>query len=183
MSKKIEKVASEREVELRKYELMFILQPEMLESAVEKKLREFDKFLEENGGKVLLKDIWGKKKLAYKIGKFDQGIYVAYNVMLPTHFNKELDEYLRIEKDTIRFLLISLDEKYEYQKFEEVMLKPSALAATEEEKPAPKKPAPSNHKADDGAPKAEIKDKGKKADAGTLDDKLDKILGGGDVSV
>ncbi len=36
----------------KKYELMLVLQPDLLESATEKKLKDFEKYLEENGGKV-----------------------------------------------------------------------------------------------------------------------------------
>ena len=182
MAKKAEKIASEKEVIMKKYELMFIFQPDLLESAVEKKLKELEKFFEENHGKVDMRDILGKKKLAYRIAKNDEGIYVVYNLTLPTSFNRELDEYLRIEKDVIRFLLISIPDNYEYQKYEEVVLAKPVVPVVEE-KVVEKKGSDSSHKADDGAQKSEVKDKGKKADAESLDDKLGKILEGGDINV
>ena len=165
----------------KKYELMLILQPDLLESAVEKKLRDFDKFLEENGGKVDMKDNWGKKKLAYRIGKFDSGTYVAYNVTLPTTFNRELDEHVRIDKDIIRFLHISLKDDYSYTKFEEEKV------VEDPKKEAPstyRKPATTTHKAaSKEKATTEIKDKGKKADADSLDKKLDKLLEGNDLNI
>jgi len=182
MAKKPEVMASEKEVVLRKYELMFILQPELLESSVEKKLKEIEKFIEENHGKVDMRDLLGKKKLAYRIAKHDEGIYVVYNLTLPTSLNAELDEYMRIEKEVIRFLLTSLDENYKYQTYEEVVLaKP--VVPTEEVKTEEKKKPESTHKASDGGQKSEVKDKGKKADAESLDDKLGKILEGEDINV
>jgi len=163
------------EAENRKYELMLVIQPELLNSAVEKKLKEFEAFLAENGGSVDMKDIWGKQDLAYRIGKFDQGTYVAYNVTLPSTFNQELDEHLRIDKDVIRFLLMAISDDYEYQTFEE------DFAPAEEEPQAKKTPVPSR-KADTGK-KPEVKDKGKKADAKDLSKKLDSILEGDDLKV
>jgi len=76
MAKKVIKVttADRVEAEVKKYELMLVLQPEMLETAVEKKLKEFDKFLSEHGGEATMKDIWGKKRLAYRIKLFNEGI-------------------------------------------------------------------------------------------------------------
>ena len=165
----------------KKYELMLVLQPEMLESAVDKKLRDFEKYLEENGGTVDMKDNWGKRKLAYRIGPHDAGTYVVYNVTLPTTFNRELDEHLRIDKDIIRFLHVTLKDDYQYAKFEEekVVEKPKKEEVKED-----RKPARTTHKAASKESKpAEIKDKGKKADAESLDDKLDKLLEGDDLNI
>jgi len=167
------------EAENRKYELVLIFQPEFLSSAVEKKLKEFEAYLGENGGSVDMKDFWDKRDLAYPIAKYDQGIYVVYNLTLPSTFNKELDEYLRIDKDVIRFLLISVPSDYAYQEFEE------EVPSNDDEKNDKNKDVSrsKSHKADDGGKKAEVKDKGKKADSKSLDKKLDSILEGGDIKV
>ena len=165
----------------KKYELMLILQPELLESAVDKKLRDFEKYLEENGGSVDMKDNWGKRKLAYRIGPHTSGTYIVYNITLPSTFNQELDEHLRIDKDVIRFLHITLKDDYQYTKFEEekVVEKPKKEEVKED-----RKPARATHKASPKEVKpAEIKDKGKKADAESLDDKLDKLLEGDDLNI
>lgn len=180
MAKKKE-VARVLEAVDKKYELMLILQPDLLESGVEKKLKEFDKFLEDNGGTVEMKDNWGKRKMAYRIGKFDSGTYVAYNVTLPTTFNQELDNHVRIDKDIIRFLHMSLKDDYQYARYEE------EIKREEPKKEMPsmsRKPEATTHKA---APKekvpTEIKDKGKKADSESLDAKLDKLLEGDDLKI
>lgn len=165
----------------KKYELMLVFQPELLESATEKKLREFEKYLEENGGKVDMKDNWGKRKLAYKIGKHASGTYVVYNVTLPTTFNQELDEHLRIDKDIIRYLHVSLKDDYNYTKFEE-----EKVIAEDPKKDASnnyRKPAATHRAASKDAGTTDVKDKGKKADASSLDDKLDKLLEGDDLKI
>lgn len=168
----------------KKYELMLILQPELLESATEKKLRDFEKYLEDNGGSVDMKDNWGKRDFAYHIGPHTAGTYVVYNVTLPTTFNKELDEHMRIDKDIIRFLHITLKDDYEYTKFEEVIEKPKKEEVKKEESKPSRKPARTTHKAETKEVKpSEIKDKGKKADAESLDEKLDKLLEGDDLNI
>ena len=168
----------------KKYELMLVLQSEMLESAVDKKLRDFDKYLEENGGTVEMKDNWGKRKLAYRIGKHNNGIYVVYNVTLPTTFNEELDEHLRIDKDVIRFLLISLKDGYEYTKFKEEEVKKPEPRKKEEVKTIKRTSSTTTHKADSkDQMTTDIKDRGKKASAESLDDKLDKLLEGDDLNI
>ncbi len=163
----------------KKYELILIFQPDLLETATEKKLKVFEKFLTENRGSIDMKDNWGKRKLAYKIGKFSSGTYVVYNLTLPTTFNKELDEYLRIDKDIIRFLQINIKKDYVYKKFEEEDQRPE-----KEENSVNRGHNSNSHKASSkGDIKANIKDKGKKADAGSLDDKLGEIIGGGDIKI
>jgi len=179
MAKKVKKVVRILEPINKKYELMLILQPELLESAAEKKLKEFEKFISENGGTIDMKDYWGKQKLAYRIKKHDDGIYVVYNLTLPTTFNKELDEHLRINKDVIRHLQINIDDGYEYTKYEEEIIVEEPKKET-----SSRNSEPARHKSTTKEPiKAEVKDKGKKADAKKLDDKLDKLLEGDDLNI
>lgn len=162
------------------YELMLVFQPELLESAKDKKLRDFEKFLEENGGKVKMKDDWGKRKLAYRIGKHDAGIYVVYNLTLPPSFNKELDEHLRIDKDIVRYLHIALPDDYTYTKFEEEKkMEPKPEVPT-----MSRKTPSSTHKAvSKEAHTTDIKDKGKKASTESLDEKLGQLLEGSDLNM
>jgi ribosomal protein S6 len=181
------------EAENKMYELMIVLQPELLESAVEKKLKEFDKFLEENGGKVTMKDVWGKQKLAYRIGQFDNGIYVVYNLELPTTFIKELDEHLRIEKDAIRHLLMTIDSDYEYSRFDEIIEEPKEEVKNESPKKSyshkadsPKKPEKKEEEVKETEEKAEEKEPSKEkkeVSKDELDDKLGKILDGDDITI
>jgi len=182
MAKKVIKVVRKLEATDKKYELMLVLQPELLESTVEKKLKEFDKFLTENGGTVDLKEIWGKQKLAYRIKKNDEGIYVVYNITFPTTSNKELNEHLRIDKDIIRFLQINIDDSYEYKVFEEEIVEKEESKKEDTSRRGNNTPTAS-HKAAEKPIKKEIKDKGIKADAGKLDDKLDKLLEGDDLNI
>ena len=161
------------------YELMLVFQPDLLETAKDKKLRDFEKFLEENGGKVKMKDDWGKRKLAYRIGKFDTGIYVVLNVILPPSFNKELDEHMRIDKDIVRFLLTAVADDYTYTKFEEEKkMEPKPEVPTTSRKTAVTHKAASKE-----AHTTDIKDKGKKASTESLDEKLGKLLEGGDLNM
>lgn len=178
MAKKATKVVRKLEPTDKKYELVLVLQPELLESAAEKKLKEFEKFLTDQGGTVEMKDVWGKQKLAYKIGKHSAGIYVVYNLVLPTTSLKEIDEHMRIEKDFIRTLIVSLKDGYEYRTFEEEIPAPS-----KEETPGIKPRSSSGSHKSTSSTKSEVKDKGVKADSKSLDNKLDAIIGGDDINV
>jgi len=122
------------EAENKMYELMLILKPDLLESAITKKLKEISKFLEDGGAKIIMEDVWDKRKLAYNIKQYSEGIYVVYNFEGLTSAMRELDEHLRIDNDVIRHLLTTLKEGYQYSKFDD--------ETEEEEKPRKSTPKP-----------------------------------------
>lgn len=185
------------EAENKMYELMFILQPELLETALKKKLKTFNDYLESNGVKVTLEDIWGKQNLAYRIKQFDEGIYVVYNFEGPTTFIKELDDHLRIDNEVIRHLIMNISSNYKYSKFDEeeeevVEEKPKKKEAPKkvEKKEEPKKEEPKKEEPKEEVKeevkeetKAEDKKESAEVDKTELDDKLDKILDGDDLAI
>ena len=50
---------------MKNYETVFILNPALSEEQVEKAVDKYDKYLKSNGAKIVSKEIWGLKKLAY----------------------------------------------------------------------------------------------------------------------
>jgi small subunit ribosomal protein S6 len=91
---------------MRKYEVMYILRPELEQEAVQSVVEKFQGIIS-NGGEITKHDLMGKRRLAYEIQKNRDGIYVL------THFNatpdvvKELDRVLKISDEVIRFLIVN----------------------------------------------------------------------------
>ncbi len=168
------------------YELMLILNPELRESEVKKKLEEFEEMLEKGGAKITQRDLWGKRALAYRIKKKDEGIYMVYNAEIPARFIKEIKATLRIDKEMVRSLVIKLPAGHVYTKFDLTYVK-------EEPKKKEfynKKPMHSmantsvKHSGPVTKPKEEhVEDKGKEANAVDLDKKLDAIIGDSDLKL
>ena len=121
--------ATKREVEtvINPYEIMLILNPELRESEIKKKLKEITEMIVKEGGKITNEDFWGKKDLAYRIKKHWEGIYMVYNLEPPNTFLNELKNYFRIEKDILRSIILTLPSDYTYTKYD-------LEAAAEEEK-------------------------------------------------
>ena len=69
------KVTTEHEVDssLNKYEVILILNPDLREPEVKKKLKEIEEMVQKAGGKITQEDFWGKKTLAYRIKKQNEG--------------------------------------------------------------------------------------------------------------
>lgn len=106
------------EVSINPYELMLILSPELRETEITKKLEEIVNIIEKAGGKITNEDFWGKKELAYRIKKHNEGVYMVYNIELPNNFLSELKEFLRIEKEVLRSMVISLPKSHVYTKYD-----------------------------------------------------------------
>lgn len=189
------KAAEKQEVETsaKLYELMLILNPELRESEVKKKLKEIVDMIEKAGGKITHEDFWGKKELAYKIKGNREGVYIVYNLELPNNFIKELRGHLRIEKEVLRSLILSLPAGHIYTKYDlDAKAEPKEERREERrERPRFKKAVSVKHVPEEvAAPpakeeeaKKEDEDKGKEADEAELDKKLDEIIGGDDLSL
>lgn len=92
------------------YELMVILKPllpEDLRSGVQKRIEDLVKKLK---GEIKDTDVWGKRHLAYPIGKQDEGYYVVYKVVLEQEKVDKFKTELKLEGDIIRFLLSKLEK-------------------------------------------------------------------------
>ncbi len=168
------------------YELMIILNPELRESEVTKKLGEFEEMIAKSGGKVTSKDYWGKRALAYRIKRKDDGLYMVYNAEMPASFLKEIKEALRIDKEVVRSLVIRLPEGHVYTKFDLTYVKEEPRKKDFFVKKSSGSMANTSvkHSGPSVMAKPEkSEDKGKEANAVDLDKKLDAMLGGNDLKL
>lgn len=92
------------------YELTVLLHPD-LEIDLEKPLAKVEKIITDNGGKVVSKDNWGKKKLAYPIKKQDFAVYVLFEVSIAPASANKVQGLLNITDEVIRYLMVEKDLK------------------------------------------------------------------------
>ncbi len=102
-------VAKAENDQLRDYELMLIIKPDVAEEALEATLDNLGKYITETGGTVSNIDRWGKKKLAYPINHFLEGQYVLTQFKMNPASGKQMEANIRISEDILRHLLISLN--------------------------------------------------------------------------
>jgi small subunit ribosomal protein S6 len=95
---------------LNQYEIAVLFDPQ-LEIDLSKAEAKIGKIITENKGKITNTDNWGKKKLAYKIDKHDNAIYVFYTVELPGENVANVEKTLNITDEVIRFLITRPDLK------------------------------------------------------------------------
>ncbi len=170
--------SAEAEKTTRAYEVMMILHPELLENKTKKKLEDFEGFIQKAGGKITHKDFWGKRPLAYRIKKFKEGLYMVYDLELPTALVKEVNDHLRIDSEIVRHLIVNLPEGYTYTRYDETKdeeeesrdMRPRKMAARKssfESRP----PAPKKEETMGAEPKGEV-------DEAALEKKLGEIIEG-----
>jgi len=94
--------------QLRDYELVFIVNPEIGEEALEATVGSVKQFITGKGGVISSEKQWGKRKLAYPIKHFLEGNYVLTQFKMKPEWSKELESNLRISEEVLRHLLIRI---------------------------------------------------------------------------
>ena len=74
---------------MNKYEVMFIIRPDMEEAEIKKTADDMKKVLADNGAKFLEEKSLGQKELAYEINKFKTGYYYLFVVEAESKATKE----------------------------------------------------------------------------------------------
>lgn len=103
-----EKVTTEEDRQLRDYELVLVISPEVAEDEFEATIDSMSRFITGKGGTISDIERWGKRRLAYPIIHFVEGNYVLARFKLKPAFGKELEASLRISEEVLRHLLIKV---------------------------------------------------------------------------
>ena len=91
------------------YEVLFIADPNLGEPEVDALTATVQGFLEKEGAKVQKVEKWGKKRLAYPIGKNREGSYVLMIANAPGSSISEVERRMRVTDGILRFLAIRID--------------------------------------------------------------------------
>lgn len=151
------------------YELLFLIPNRFSEDEVPAVVEKVNKIVTDNNGTVSQTEDWGKKKLAYPIKTYVYGYYHLSRISVPGGKINEIDQLIQRAPEVLRHMIVKDEGRTE------------------------KKPRPRTIEADEGAmigekmkeksepTEKEIKKDASKVDLKDLDEKLDKILEGGDL--
>lgn len=95
----------------RQYELVYILSPETTESQVAELHEQIASTVSRLNGTIEKTDVWGRRKLAYEIGHFKEGVYVLEVINGSGELMKELDRRLRVLDQVVRHMIVRVDEE------------------------------------------------------------------------
>src|SRR6478672_13264222 len=118
------------------YELMFIVRPDMTDEDLDKLISTRQSVVPASGGTVKSVDKMGKRRLAYSVRRFHDGIYVLMVVEGGGPAIHELERRLRVTEPVIKFLTVRVDEEQKrldkIKKLREARRKPAPAPAPAE---------------------------------------------------
>lgn len=105
--------------DVRVYEIALMYQPDLDQKAEKTLLSNVEGMFSEAKAKLLFKDPWTKRGLAYKIGGFSEAKFVIYYYEADPSTIRELDNSMRLEKGVLRHLILMPPKGYEAVSFED----------------------------------------------------------------
>jgi len=96
---------------VRQYELIYIVPPETTEEALAELQSQVESITQRFGATIEKTENWGRRKLAYEIGKHRDGVYVLHVINGPAEMVTELDRRLRVFDLVVRHIVVRVDEE------------------------------------------------------------------------
>ena len=95
----------------RKYELVYVVSPDATDDQVTDLHNQVDAIVQRMGGQLEKTENWGRRKLAYEIGRHKEGTYVLEVINGSGELMKEIDRRLKVTDLIIRHLVVRVDEE------------------------------------------------------------------------
>jgi small subunit ribosomal protein S6 len=94
----------------RKYELVYVVSPDATEAQVTELQTQVEGIVQRMGGTLEKTENWGRRKLAYEIGRHKEATYILHVINGSGELMKEIDRRLKVFDLVIRHLVVRVDE-------------------------------------------------------------------------
>ena len=91
---------------MNQYEIMYVIDPALEDSARTELINRFSELVKKNGGEVDRVDEWGKRRLAYAIQYKTEGYYVLMYIKAPAELPREIERNMQISDSVLRYLTV-----------------------------------------------------------------------------
>jgi len=95
----------------RRYELIYIVSPDATDDQVSDLHNQVEAIMQRMGGALEKTENWGRRRLAYEIGRHKEGTYVLEVINGTGELMKEIDRRLKVTDLVIRHLAVRVDEE------------------------------------------------------------------------
>ena len=92
---------------MKPYETLFFTEPEISEDGLGTLLTKIEGAITRYGGEVEKVSKWGRRMLAYRVDKFNEGYYVMVDFKGTGDVLRELERFYLINQNVLRFLTTS----------------------------------------------------------------------------
>ena len=120
---------------MRNYEIIFIVRPDVTDEDVDKLIAQMEGVVGATGGQIEKVEKMGRRRLAYKVRKQREGVYVLFRLQGSGDTVKEFERRLKVLDTVIKYLTVRTDEDIERAE------KYKVLRAKQESKKRRSKPA------------------------------------------
>jgi len=95
----------------RQYELVYILPPDSTEQQATELHEQIEAVVARMAGHIEKTENWGRRRLAYEIGHFKEGVYVLEVINGSGELMKELDRRLKVIDQVVRHMIVRVDQE------------------------------------------------------------------------
>ena len=95
---------------MRKYEIMFIVNPTLEESTIKKVADEVKEIITKSKGKIIEEKDMGQKALAYEIKKHKKGYYFLFTILADASVISEFNRIANVNENIIRHLVVKIED-------------------------------------------------------------------------
>lgn len=100
------------------YEMMFILRPDLNQEQVNKQMHKYRDLLKDQGAERLSMEVWGKRRLAYPIQNYNDGVYILTYYSGDGSQVAAIERDMRLSEEVIRYLTIKHQKDFEFEEKE-----------------------------------------------------------------
>jgi small subunit ribosomal protein S6 len=138
----------------RQYELVYIRPPDTTEQELDELHTQFETIVSLMNGQIEQTEHWGRKRLAYEIGRNNEGVYVLDLINGNGELMKEIDRRLKTMDQVIRHMVVRVDEE------KKVVDRTQTKRRTESERRRVKRGLPPQRQPGEGRPAGDLDDDG-----------------------
>jgi small subunit ribosomal protein S6 len=95
---------------IRFYEVVYIIAPDRNDDQIQATVEKYNNLIKNQGATIERTDIWERRRLAYPIKGYTEGIYVVVHFHGLPAAEAELKRVFLISEDTLRFIIVRPDE-------------------------------------------------------------------------
>ena len=96
---------------MRQYETGFVLSPALSEEETTQFIQQMAEIVAQKKGHMVRQDIWGKRRLAFPIKRFQEGVYVFFTYDGGGDVSMELERRFKQTDAVIRFMTVLKDPR------------------------------------------------------------------------
>lgn len=96
---------------MRQYETGFVLSPTLSEEETAQFVQQMSEVIAQKKGRMVKQDIWGKRRLAFPIKRFQEGVYVFFTYEGAGDISTELERRFKQTDSVIRFMTVLRDPR------------------------------------------------------------------------